>query len=1132
MKSFDAILKELTPTVWMLQETKLRPNEQILCASVDDYQVYYLNRQKLEGGGIAIGVNKNTESTLINEGEDDIEILSVKIQIDGTQVRTITAYAPQENAVKDKKDRFWEFLEKEINDAEIEEEGLILQMDGNLHAGPDLLKKDPNKQNQNGRIFMEFLDRNSQLTVVNTLSMCEGLITRSRNVENKKEEAVLDFFVVNEKMLPFIKKMIVDENKLFGLINLAQIKKNKQWVESDHNALVLEMELNEGKEKVKREEILNFRNRVCQEAFKKETENNKDLLECFKNNSSIDVQFDHWKQIFDDILNRCFKKIRITPKKSKTKIEELLKERVKLKKEAREIRMDENMVDEITKKIKDIENDIGEDVAHENYKAVVETSRNISEKGDINGSGRTKMWSMLKKKFPKTSKQNPIAKRDKRGNLVTKHEDLKKLYLKTYKLRMRNRPMKQELLDLKIMKENLFAKRLKLAEERKSEFWNMNDLELALKALKDNKSRDPNGWINELFKDGVAGYNLKLSLLLIFNKIKDENQIPEFIRLADVSTIYKGKGSKKELVNERGIFVVSIMRSILMRLIYADYYSILDQSMSDSQIGSRRGKNIRNHLWIVHGVISDVLSKKSKKAVDVQIFDYKQCFDSLWLQECLNDFYSAGVQDDKLALLYNINANVNIAIRTPVGKTTRENIHNVITQGDVFGPLLCSKLVDTIGQECLNKKKHIYLYRGEVEIPPLSMVDDLLCISECGYKTASAHAYLSFKTDSKKLQFGAQKCKKLHVGKNFEDYKCQTLKIQNWNELEVVDEETGMDVIEDICSDALEMEQKMEDKYLGDIISVDGRNIKNIKARVSKGKGINSRILSILDGIPFGQYHFEVAMILRNSLLVSSMLCNSESWYNITKAEMSLLESVDLQFLRSVLKVPKSTPKEMLYLELGCLPFRYLIKKRRILFLHYILNEKQDSMLNRFLMTQINNRKKRDWIDQVFQDLNELNLGDNLNKIKMEKKGNLKHILDKKIRQNAFEDLNNQKKNHSKVMHLEHKNFEMQKYLKQCNIKITQEEAQEIFKLRSRVSNVKINYKGKYDTYECEACKHIKPEEESQKHVINCKILNEDKDKVPEYEEIFYGNTHMKLKIAKHFLENIKTREKLEKIKN
>jgi hypothetical protein len=52
-----------------------------------------------------------------------------------------------------------------------------------------------------------------------------------------------------------------------------------------------------------------------------------------------------------------------------------------------------------------------------------------------------------------------------------------------------------------------------------------------------------------------------------------------------------------------------------------------------------------------------------------------------------------------------------------------------------------------------------------------------------------------------------------------------------------------------------------EEKYLGVIISNDGRNIKNIKARVSKGKGINSKILTMLEGIPFGNFYFEVAII-------------------------------------------------------------------------------------------------------------------------------------------------------------------------------------------------------------------------------------------------------------------------------
>ena len=65
--------------------------------------------------------------------------------------------------------------------------------------------------------------------------------------------------------------------------------------------------------------------------------------------------------------------------------------------------------------------------------------------------------------------------------------------------------------------------------------------------------------------------------------------------------------------------------------------------MSDSQIGGRINKNIRNHAWILNAIIVDVVSSKSKTAVDVCIYDYKQCFDSLWLKECMNDVYSGGL---------------------------------------------------------------------------------------------------------------------------------------------------------------------------------------------------------------------------------------------------------------------------------------------------------------------------------------------------------------------------------------------------------------------------------------------------------------------------------------------------------
>ena len=59
------------------------------------------------------------------------------------------------------------------------------------------------------------------------------------------------------------------------------------------------------------------------------------------------------------------------------------------------------------------------------------------------------------------------------------------------------------------------------------------------------------------------------------------------------------------------------------------------------------------------------------------------------------------------------------------------------------------------------------------------------------------------------------------------------------------------------------------------------------------------KIFTILEGIPFGKQYFEVGILLRSCLLVSSMIFNSEAWYNLTEAELNLLETIDLIFLQA-----------------------------------------------------------------------------------------------------------------------------------------------------------------------------------------------------------------------------------------
>ena len=222
----------------------------------------------------------------------------------------------------------------------------------------------------------------------------------------------------------------------------------------------------------------------------------------------------------------------------------------------------------------------------------------------------------------------------------------------------------------------------------------------------------------------------------------------------------------------------------------------------------------------------------------------------------------------------------------------------------------------------------------------------------------------------------------------------------------------GKEIMEDICVGKVQMEESDEEKYLGDIITKDGRNLKNIQSRINKGKGKVKRISEILNGVPFGKLYFQVAIILRNSLLVSSVLCNSETWFNLTKSELDLLETVDLLLLRTILGAPKTVAKEMLYLELGVIPLREMVRQRRLNFLHYILKQDKESILFKVFEAQKKNRNRKDWVTSVIQDLEELELDVNFETIQKMGKEAWRNTIRNTIYLKSFRKLEQLKETH------------------------------------------------------------------------------------------------------------------------
>ena len=92
-----------------------------------------------------------------------------------------------------------------------------------------------------------------------------------------------------------------------------------------------------------------------------------------------------------------------------------------------------------------------------------------------------------------------------------------------------------------------------------------------------------------------------------------------------------------------------------------------------------------------------------------------------------------------------------------------------------------------------------------------------------------------------------------------------------------------------------------------------------------------------------------------------------EAWYGLTKSNVETLEWNDLNLLIKFFEVPSSRPKEIMYLETGCLTISYIIVSRRLMFLHYILNTDEHSLIYKFFQSQLRSPPKKAEIQKTTQ---------------------------------------------------------------------------------------------------------------------------------------------------------------------
>ena len=489
-------------------------------------------------------------------------------------------------------------------------------------------------------------------------------------------------------------------------------------------------------------------------------------------------------------------------------------------------------------------------------------------------------------------------------------------------------------------------------------------------------------------------------------------------------------------------------------------------------------------------------------------------FDAICLEEALSDAFDYGIRDDNLNLIYNANKEVKMAVNTTNGLTDRQNITNVILQGDTFGSILASIQVDKICKE-VESLGHGYMYKDTLPITMLAMVDDMIGVTKVGYKAQMLNSAINITSAEKRLQFGETKCKSMLVGTNTKNREYSNLSVDKWQI-----EHEKEDLIETYIGE-VPMEKTKEHKYLGFILSNTGNNMKNIIDKKNKSIGIIKKIFNKLHSLNLRKYFFECALIFLNVMLRSSILYASETYYNLKETEIRAIERIEENFLRQLLKTKKGCPISQLYLETGHQPARFEIMRRRLLFMKSILNEKPNSMIFKFLKLQFEKPTKGDWASSCLKALEILEIKMTIIEIVYLSVNQFRKILEKSIKTKSLEYLMG--KRGSKGIDIRYSSLKMAEYLLP-NEEFSISEKRELFSIRNRMINIEDNFRGNNIRKTC-ICGGI----EDMKHIYSCKIYSTEKEKI-EYEYIYGEDIRKIRKVYQIFRKNYEMRE--QKMKN
>ena len=224
---------------------------------------------------------------------------------------------------------------------------------------------------------------------------------------------------------------------------------------------------------------------------------------------------------------------------------------------------------------------------------------------------------------------------------------------------------------------------------------------------------------------------------------------------------YKGKKDRKDLDNVRNLHTKSEIQKVFSHIVTSEIKPIITDNLTEYQIGAIPGHKPEEHLFTLKSVLA--LKEKNGEAIGIEFLDLSKYFDKENLVDVLAELKKANVDDKHYNLVYELNKDTRVTVRTAVGDSESVETAETVAQGSIEAGIISSNSLSKGVDEFFASSSCDSFY-GSLRLLPQSYQDDLFRFCNSPLDAQLGNLRFENLADSKLLQYNHSKSSIITVG--------------------------------------------------------------------------------------------------------------------------------------------------------------------------------------------------------------------------------------------------------------------------------------------------------------------------------------------------------------------------------